>query len=207
MNRKLFVSLAALGLAVSPVGAIADDAAQKPVTVHSSSKKGMVSGGRVEQASATITAIDTANRTISLKGKSGEVDTIKVGPEVKNFAQLKVGDVVTVTFSQGLVLSLQAPDAKPVEPSVTVQGEAAKAGAKPGGDAKATLKGTVTVTAIDMATRIVSLTGPEGRVFKVKAGKEIALEKLKVGDKVLAEYSETVAVAVTPAKAKKPAKK
>jgi hypothetical protein len=39
----------------------------------------------------------------------------------------------------------------------------------------------------------------------VKAGEGIALEKLKIGDKVLAEYQETVAVAVEPAhkKAKK----
>ena len=54
------------------------------------------------------------------------------------------------------------------------------------------LKGTVTVTKIDMKTRIVTLTGPEGRSYKVKAGKEVAIEKLKVGDKVLAEYQETV---------------
>jgi hypothetical protein len=53
-----------------------------------------------------------------------------------------------------------------------------------------------------MKTRLVTLTGQEGRSYKVKAGDEIALDKLKVGDKVLAEYSETVAIAVEPAKKK-----
>ncbi len=203
MNRKLFLSLAALGLALSPAATFAEDA-PKPLTVHSSTEKGMVSGGRVEQVTATVTAVDAPNRLVTLKGKK-DTDTIKMGPEVKNFDQIKVGDVVKVTFSQGVVLSLQKPDAKPVEGTVTAAGEAAPLGAKPAGDVKVTLKGTVTVSKIDMKTRIVTLTGQEGRTFKVKAGKEVAIEKLKVGDKVLAEYQETVAIAVEPApkKAKK----
>jgi hypothetical protein len=202
MNRKLFLSLAALGLALSPVATLGDDAA-KPLTVHKSTEKGMVSGGRVEQVTATVTAIDAANRLVTLKGKT-ETDTIKMGPEVKNFDQIKVGDVVRVTVSQGAVLSLMAPGAKPVEPTVTATGEAAPLGAKPAGDVKVTVKGTVTVVAIDMKTRVATLESAEGRKFKVKAGKDIALDKVKVGDKVLAEFHETVAIAVEPApKAKK----
>jgi hypothetical protein len=65
----------------------------------------------------------------------------------------------------------------------------------------------VTITKIDTATRIVTLTGPEGRTFKVKAGKDLALDKVKVGDKVLAEYQETVGISVEPAPKKKGAKK
>ena len=203
MNRKLFLSLAALGLALSPVAALADDAA-KPLTVHKSTEKGMVSGGRVEQVTATVTAIDAANRLVTLKGKT-ETDTIKMGPEVKNFDQIKVGDLVRVTVSQGAVLSLMAPGAAPVEPSVTARGEAAPLGAKPAGDVKVSIKGTVTVTAIDMKTRVATLETAEGRKFKVKAGKDVALDKVKVGDKVLAEFNETVGIAVEPApkKAKK----
>jgi hypothetical protein len=201
MNRKLILSLAALGLALSPIATLGEDAA-KPLTVHKSTEKGMVSGGRVEQVTATVTAIDAANRLVTLKGKT-ETDTIKMGPEVKNFDQIKVGDVVKVTVSQGAVLSLMAPGAKPVEPTVTATGEAAPLGAKPAGDVKVTVKGTVTVVAIDMKTRVATLESAEGRKFKVKAGKDIALDKVKVGDKVLAEFNETVAIAVEPAKAKK----
>jgi Cu/Ag efflux protein CusF len=208
MNRKIFLSLATLGLALSPVATLAEDA-PKPLTVHSSTEKGMVSGGRVEQVTATVTAIDAPNRLVTLKGKK-ETDTIKMGPEVKNFDQIKVGDRVVVTFSQGLVLALQKPDAKAKDPSVTVSGEAAPLGQKPAGDVKATIKATTTVTKIDLKTRIVTLTGPDGRKFKVKAGSEIPLEKLKIGDKVAAEYTETVGIAVEPApapKAKKSATK
>ena len=202
MNRKLSLSLAALGLALSPATFAAEEAA-KPLTVEKSSQKGVVSGGRVEQVTATVTAIDAANRLVTLKGKK-ETDTIKMGPEVVNFDQIKVGDQVKVTVSQGVVLSLQAPGAKPVEPTVTASGQAAPIGAKPAGDVKVGLKGTVTVTKIDMKTRVATLESAEGRKFKVKAGKDIALDKVKVGDKVLAEFNETVAIAVEPApKAKK----
>jgi len=204
MNRKLFLSLAALGLALSPFTVLAADEAAKPLTVEKSTQKGMVSGGRVEQVTATVTAVDAPNRLVTLKGKK-ETDTIKMGPEVKNFDQIKVGDVVRVTVSQGVVLSLQAPGAKAVEPTVTATGEAAAPGAKPAGEVKVGIKGTVTVTKIDMKSRLVTLEGPEGRKFKVQAAKDVAIDKLKVGDKVLAEYTESVGIAVTPApkKAKK----
>jgi len=201
MNRKLFLSLAALGLALSPAAILAADEAAKPLTVEKSSQKGMVSGGRVEQVTATVTAVDAANRLVTLKGKK-ETDTIKMGPEVVNFDQIKVGDVVKVTVSQGVVLSLQAPGAKAVEPTVTATGEAAPVGAKPAGDVKVGIKATVTVTKIDMKTRLVTLTGAEGRNYKVKAAPDVAIDKLKVGDKVLAEYTEGVGIAVEPAKKK-----
>ena len=50
-------------------------------------------------------------------------------------------------------------------------------------------------------------TFPAVETFEKMKGKEIPLEKLKVGDKVNGEYTETVAIAVEPAKAAKKAKK
>jgi len=209
MNRKMFLSLCAASLVLAPLAVLAEDA-PKPLTVHQASKKGTVAGGRAEQVTATVTAVDATARTVTLKGPKGKEETIKVGDEVKNLPQVNVGDLVVVTFSQGVVLSMAAPGAAPVEPSATASGTAAPIGAKPAADVKATVKGTVTIAAIDSKTRIVTLVGPEGRKFKVKAGSEIPLEKVKVGDKVNAEYTEAVAIAVEPAPkkaAKKPAKK
>jgi hypothetical protein len=205
MNRKLFLSLCAASLALVPMAVLADDA-EKPLTVHQSTKKGTVSGGRAEQLTASVTAVDVATRKVTLKGPKGKEETITVSPDVKNLDQVKVGDLVVVTFSQGVVLSMAAPGAKPVEPTATATGAAAAPGEKPAADVKATIKGTVTIAAIDMKTRVVTLVGPEGRKFKVAAGKEIPLEKVKVGDKVNAEYTEAVAIAVEPAP-KKAAKK
>ena len=62
---------------------------------------------------------------------------------------------------------------------------------------------TATVQGVDLATRIVTLKGPKGKVFDVKAGDEVRnLEQVKVGDQVKAEYYQSIAVEVlTPGQA------
>jgi hypothetical protein len=75
----------------------------------------------------------------------------------------------------------------------------------PGAVAAAGVQATVTVTAIDQGTRLVSFQGPGGNVYQVKAGPKIQLEKLKVGDRLLATYVEAVALKLEkPKPAQKP---
>ncbi len=113
-----------------------------------------------------------------------------------------MGDRVVVTLNVGVVLSLQAPGSKPVAPAVAASAGAAAPGERPAGDVRARITGTVTIGAIDMKTRVVTLVGPEGRKFKVTAGTGVAIDKVKVGDQVFAEYEERFAIAVKPAKKK-----
>ena len=49
---------------------------------------------------ATVTAIDPATREVTIQGDHGPV-TIQVGPDVKNFNNLKVGDRVNISYYQG----------------------------------------------------------------------------------------------------------
>jgi len=200
MNRTLSLSLCAAALALAPMATLADDAA-KPLTVNKSTKAGTVAGGAVEQVSATVTAIDLPTRMVTLKTKAGE-ETIRVGEQAKNLAQVKVGDRVVVTVNVGLVLSLQAPGSKPVAPAAAATAGVAAPGERPSGDVRARITGTVTIGAIDMKTRVVTLVTPEGRKFKVAAGPGVAIDKVKVGDQVFAEYEERFAIAVKPAKKK-----
>ena len=54
---------------------------------------------------------------------------------------------------------------------------------------------TATVEAIDMEKRILTVRGPEGRAMKVYAGKEVVnLPQVRVGDKVVLEYVQSLAV-------------
>ena len=64
----------------------------------------------------------------------------------------------------------------------------------PGGVVSAGVQATVTVTAVDVPLRLVSFQGPKGEIHQVKAGPGIQIEKLKVGDRLLATYVETVAL-------------
>lgn len=53
------------------------------------------------------------------------------------------------------------------------------------------------VTAIDKATRTVTLKGPEGRVFEVVAGDEVRnFDQIKPGDQVVVRYLQALAMAV-----------
>ena len=56
------------------------------------------------------------------------------------------------------------------------------------------LKGTVTITSIDSATRVVQFQDGDGNQYQVRAGPTLSLEKVKVGDRLLATYVEAVAI-------------
>ena len=56
------------------------------------------------------------------------------------------------------------------------------------------------VQAIDLATREVTLVGPEGNVFTVHAGDAVRnLDKVKVGDTVVATYDASIALVLSAA--------
>jgi len=57
------------------------------------------------------------------------------------------------------------------------------------------IEATATVEAVDMAKRLVTLKGPEGRLVTIKAGEEVKnLPQVKVGDKVNIKYYQGTAL-------------
>ncbi len=61
--------------------------------------------GREVTATVTITAIDKKARTVTVKGPQGGTETIKAR-DPKNLEGLKVGDMVEITYTQALAISL-----------------------------------------------------------------------------------------------------
>jgi len=172
---------------------------EEMMTAERTSKPGLVAGASAEHVSATVVAVDVNNRSVTLKDSRGRVDTLYVGPDVKNLEQVKAGDRVVVWFTRGFALQLQQPGAAPVPPSASAVATTAAPGQKPSAQAEATVTGTVTIKAIDMKSRIVTLESEGGALFRVKAGKGVQIDKVKPGDKLVATYSESIAVKVTPA--------
>ena len=62
---------------------------------------------------ATVEAIDYDKRTVALKGPRGNVVELKVGPNVKNFKQIKVGDRVTTKYFESTAFDARKPDESP----------------------------------------------------------------------------------------------
>jgi hypothetical protein len=119
---------------------------------------------------------------------------MKVGPEVKRLSEFAPGDTLVVVVEQDLVLEYQSAGSPSVKPTAVAGAERADAGQAPAGIVAAGVQATVTVTAIDSPNRFVVFQGPGGTLYQVKAGPKVKLEKLKVGDRLLATYVEAVAV-------------
>jgi len=70
----------------------------------------------------------------------------------------------------------------------------AMVGTAPGkGVAVQTIKGTATITAVDKATRDITLKGPQGREMTITAGPDVKnFDQLKVGDQVDMQYVEAL---------------
>ena len=97
-------------IAVALFSAALPAAAQKPDVKGGavvSSEPGKATAVRAAEVSAQVVAIDKATRTLSLKGPKGKVVEMVAGEEVKNFNQIKVGDMLFVRFMQSLALELQ----------------------------------------------------------------------------------------------------
>jgi hypothetical protein len=78
------------------------------------SKPGEAPGGAVGRqvtVTATITAIDRKQRTVTVKGPQGNEETVKV-QDPKNLVGVKVGDLVELTYTQALAITLDTPPAK-----------------------------------------------------------------------------------------------
>jgi Cu/Ag efflux protein CusF len=176
--------------------------AQGFVEMKASGVPGKATATRTATLTATIKAIDAATRSVTLQNQAGATQTIKAGPQVKRFDEFAVGDTILVVVEQGLVLEYQSAGTPAVAPTAVVAGDRAGPDQAPEGVVAAGVQATVTVTAIDSPNRMVVFQGPAGTLYQVKAGPEVKLEKLKVGDRLLATYVEAVAVRL-----EKPAKK
>ncbi|CAN7418427.1 hypothetical protein LJR267_002751 [Paraburkholderia hospita] len=81
---------------------------------------------------ATVVAIEPATRTVTLKDNRGRVVEVEVGEEVRNFDQLKVGDVVTTEYREAMSLSLMKTSGAHSATQRLIEQRTAP-GAKPGG--------------------------------------------------------------------------
>lgn len=149
-------------------------------------------------SSATVTALNTKDRKVTLQFADGKKTTFKATPDMANYNQLQVGDQVNAVVSEQAVVWLSKNGGPP---SSAAEGGAllAPIGSKPGGIAVATIAVTATITAIDAAKGKVTLQFDSGKPQTMKLGKGANLSGVSVGDQVNAIVTEGVALTVTKA--------
>ncbi len=146
------------------------------------------------QMSAEVLAIDAAARILTVRSEGREAK-VKVGPEAVNFPQIKVGDKIKVRVVEEMVVAM-ADAAAPVKDGAGAAVVLAPEGSKPAGVTVVTGRVTATVVAIDQASRLATLSFPDGSKRAVKVRPDVDLKLRKVGEQVIITITEAMAISV-----------
>jgi len=148
-----------------------------------------------ETETATVESINSADRIVVLKREDGKLSSYKLGPQVINFDQIAVGDVVKAKLSRSVSLFLLKDGPAPMmSSSMTVSG-AAK-GESPSGTAVETTDVTAKVIAVDPSYRLVKVAYEDGKKKEFKTPLGLSLKDVKKGDDVLLRISNNMAIRV-----------
>ncbi|HXY53656.1 MAG TPA: hypothetical protein VEM40_03180 [Nitrospirota bacterium] len=156
-------------------------------------------GGSVVETSsitATVESIDYNTRTVTLRGPNGDLVSLKVGEEAKNFNQVKKGDKVTFDYYESVAVDIQKSAGEPkAEETQTVT--RAKPGERPGGTIETTGHMTARVEDIDYQSRMITLKLPQGDTMHLKVGDQVKrFNEIKKGDEIVVRYTQAVAISV-----------
>jgi hypothetical protein len=151
------------------------------------------------EISAQVVGIDKAARTVTLKGPKGNVVDVVAGGEVRNFDQIKVGDLVVARYVEALTLELKKT--KVAAGDVKVREEAAKAkpGERPAAAGARQVTVVADVVAVDPVKSTITLKGPKGKEVTLNVQNPEQFKVVKKGDQVEATYTEALALSVEPA--------
>ena len=153
---------------------------------------------RVAQVSASVEAVDYAKRVVTLKRSAGDIVTLPVGPEVRNFDQIRVGDLVVVRYLEALALELKKGGTAKRERTDRDLTERAEPGERPARVDAHQVHVVADVIAILPQSQTVRLRGPT-RVVDLQVYDPEQFRLVAVGDQVEATYIEAVAISVEPA--------
>lgn len=185
-----------LAVALALLGAVAGAPAKAAEPVHSTVRETLI-------ITAEVTAVDPATRRLELRGPLGGEIAGRVDDAVKNLGQIKVGDMVSISYQASVAMSASRPG----EPNPLFTGgdaSTAAEGQRPSVAVSEQSKRTVTVVSVDPEKRSVVFQGENGTLFPVEVERpEFArkLQTLRPGDKIDVVTTEAAIVEVKPAAA------
>lgn len=198
--NKISLIFAAAVMA-TPLALMAQNAPQ--AAVISAAAPGSTAVAEAMQLQGKVKSIDKKTRKVVVLGGSGREVVINAGPEVKNFDQVRVGDMVTLTYVHALALELRKVENKGIPERIeSGSTTTAKPGEKPGVTSEYTVRVVADVVAINPKAQTVTLRGAK-RTVEVEVKDAAMLKALKVGDQVDGIFTEAVALEVTAAEKRK----
>lgn len=162
----------------------------------------MPGGIAVDVSQVTVKVVDVNHtaRSVTLEMPSGKTITHRVGKEVRNFAQVKKGDVIKATLVESLAVFIEKKGGRPAATETQTVILAPRT-AKPGVIVANTYRITGKIQMVDLRNRMVTITGPNYMSKTVKVGPNVKnLKNLKAGDDVVVRYTEALAIDVVKSK-------
>jgi hypothetical protein len=151
--------------------------------------------GEMEGATATVTAVDAAKHTVTIKGEKGAERTIQMREGSESFDRIKVGDKIRAAVVPEMAISVRKAGAtEPEKPGMAAI--EARGGSKPGLLLSETdeLKGKI--QSVDAAKHSITITEADGDSRTVRTAPRVDVSELKPGDEVTARITQPVAIKV-----------
>lgn len=196
-TNRFSIALAATVL-IAPLAAFAQNAPQGAIVGATAPGKGAM--GESVQLQGKVKSIDKKERVVVVVGPQGNEVVFNLGEDVRNFDQIKVGDLVTLTYAQAVAIELRKVKNTGIrERDETVQTARAEAGQKPAGAIKKTIRMIADVVAVNHKAQTVTLRGAKHTV-ELAVKDPAQLKDIKVGNQVEALYVDAIALQVSASK-------
>ncbi len=195
MKRTML--LVAAAMLTAPFAAHAQNQPQSLTVVERAPGAGAVS--EAMQLQGKIKSVDKKRRSVVIVGPNGNELQMNLSDEVRNFDQIRVGDLVTLTMMQAVALELRKVANNGVRERIERDNTvAAKPGEKPGVMVERSVQVVANVVAINPKAQTVTLRGAK-RTLELAVSDPAMLQNVKVGDQVEGVYREAVALTVSAA--------
>ena len=169
--------------------------ADKPMVIDAA-----VTSNRYQLYEGDVTNVDKKNRTITFKNNEGESKFV-AGPEIANFAQIKKGDHLNVSYELAVAIELIKTKSNGIRSKVETESvTSSKAGEKPAEKITNTTTVIADIVAVDRDKKLVSVKGPSGKVTTVFVKNPALLNDVAVGEQVKVVYSDAMAASITTPK-------
>ena len=153
--------------------------------------------GETKTLTASVEAIDSTTRAVTVKKPDGTFEVFYVPDGVKTFDTLKIGDKVTARYYENMVLTVQKPG-QAAKDSSNAAVTRSKAGAAGTVAHQRTI--TATIQAIDLKVPSITFTGPNNWKYSTRVQDLNSLKQVKVGDKVDITWTEAMILSLDAGK-------
>ena len=194
------LSMITAGALVTTSAAIAEDnIVEKAVLIVNA--PGHVEGIAMVAVMATVQEIDKKTRAITLKKENGETVSIVAPETVRNFDQIKVGDIVHSKYQTSVSFQVVKEGSTAVGKALKETASRAKLGDKPGAILTRAVAMRANVTKVDSENKTITIQG-KNKTLTMDVKNPAHFKVVKVGDQIDALITEAIAISVTGAEKK-----